>query len=140
MPELMRRHVNADMSRDGVDDLDCEGCLTLAAAHLGDEDVAIHVGAKARQDVTAIPSKAAGHVVRDLAHNVLPFRFCVSGGNVNKQLAPRTIWFAEMVMPTEGAQVLWPKWQGEQNIDRDRNLGLACKLVHDNFIWTSSAR
>ena len=32
MPELMRRHVNADMSRDGVDDLDCEGCLVLADA------------------------------------------------------------------------------------------------------------
>jgi hypothetical protein len=29
-----------------------------------------------------------------------------------------------MVMPAQGAQVLRPKWLGEQNIDRDRNLGV----------------
>ena len=76
MPELMRRHVNTDMLRDGADDLDREGCLALAAALLRDEEVAIHVGAKTRQDVTAIPSKAAGNLVRDLADNVLLFGFC----------------------------------------------------------------
>ena len=71
MPELMRRHVNADMLRDGVDDLDCERCLALAGALFRDEEVAIHVGAKARQDLTTIPSKAAGHLVRDLTDDGL---------------------------------------------------------------------
>ena len=123
MPELMRRHVNADMLRDGVDDLDREGCLALAAALLRDEEVAIHVSAKARQDVTAIPSKAAGNVVRDLADDVLLFRLCVPGGNVNEQLAPLTIWLAEVLTPAQGTQVLRPQWQGKQDIDCNRNLG-----------------
>ena len=73
-----------------------ERCLALAAALLRDEEMAIHVGAKARQDVTAIPSKAAGNLVRDLTDNVLLFGFCVPGGNVKEQLASRTIWFAEV--------------------------------------------
>ena len=109
MPELMRRHVNADMPHDGVDDLDCERCLALADAFFRDEEGAIHVSAKARQDVTAIPSKAAGHLVRNLTNNVLPFRFCVPGGNVKEQLAPRTIWFAEVLTPAQGTQVLRPQ-------------------------------
>ena len=119
----MRRHVNANMLHDGAGDLFSEGFLTLAGALLRDEEVAIHVSAKTRQDVTAIPSKAAGHLVRDLTDNVLLFRFCFRGGNMNEQLAPRTIWFAEVVTPAQGAQVLRPEWQGEQDIDRDRNLG-----------------
>ena len=49
--------------------------------------------------------------------------FVSSGGNVKEQLAPRTIWFAEVVTPAQGAQVLRPQWRGEQDIDRDRNLG-----------------
>ena len=89
----------------------------------GDEEGAIHVSAKARQDVTAIPSKAAGNLVRDLADNVLPFSFGIPGGNVKEQLAPRTIWFAEVLMPAQRTQVLRPQRQGEQDIDCDRNLG-----------------
>ena len=45
MPELMRRHVNADMPHDGVNDLSSKGSLFLAATPLGDEDRAVHVGA-----------------------------------------------------------------------------------------------
>ena len=84
MLELMRRHVNADMSRDGVDDLVREGCLMLAGALLRYEEVAIHVGAKTRHDVPAIPSKAAGNIVRDLADDILPFGLGVPGGNVKE--------------------------------------------------------
>jgi hypothetical protein len=124
MPELMRRHVNADMPRDGVDDLDCEGCLALVDALPGDEEVLIHVSAQARQDLTAIPSKAAGHLVRDLTVMVLPLGLRFLGWNVNTQLASRTIWFAEVLTPAQGAQVLRPQRRGEQDIDRDRNLRL----------------
>ena len=41
MPELMRRHVNTDMLRDGVGDLDCERCLCLPPALFRDEEMAI---------------------------------------------------------------------------------------------------
>ena len=87
MAELMRRHVNADVLRDGVDDLACERFLVLSGCPFRDEEVAIHVSAKARQDVAAIPSKAAGNLVRDLTDKVLFFRFRVPGGNVKEQLA-----------------------------------------------------
>ena len=109
MPELMRRHVNADVPRDGIDDLYCERFLALADALFRDEEGAIHVGAEARQDVTAIPPKAARHLVRNLTDNVLPLRFCVPGGNVKEQLAPRTIWLAEVRTPIQGTQVLRPQ-------------------------------
>ena len=84
MAELMRRHVNADMPRDGVDDLECQGGLALAATLPRDEKVGIHVSAKARQDVTAIPPKAAGHLVRDLSDDVLPLGLRFPGGNVKE--------------------------------------------------------
>jgi len=45
MPELMRRHVNADVPHAGVRDLLTEGGLALANAFLCDEEMAIHVGA-----------------------------------------------------------------------------------------------
>ena len=109
MPELMRRHVNADMQLDGVYDLDCERFLAFADAFSRDEDRAIHVSAKTRQNVTAIPSEAVGHLVRHLTDSVLPFRFCVPGGNVKEQLASRPIWFAEVLTPTQGTQVLRPQ-------------------------------
>src|SRR5215207_11087266 len=72
MPELMRRHVNADMPQDSLGDLYRESCLGLAAAARRDEGRAIHVGAEARQYVPAIPSQAAGNIVRDLTDNVFP--------------------------------------------------------------------
>ena len=53
-------------------------------ASLCDEEGAIHVGAKARQYVTAIPSKAASGLVRDLAHNVLSLGLGIPGGNVKE--------------------------------------------------------
>ena len=109
MPELMRRHVNADVPRDGIDDLYGERFLALVNAFFGDEEGAVHVGAKARQDMTTIPSKTAGHLVRNLPNNVLPLRFCVPGGNVKEQLAPRTSWLAEVRTPIQGTQVLRPQ-------------------------------
>ena len=124
MPELMRRHVNADMPRDGIDDLDCERCLMLADALFRGEEVFIHIRAQAREDVTAIPSKAAGHIVRNLTDMILPPDLCFLGWNVNEQLASRPIWLPEVVAPAQGTQVLRPQWRGEQDIDRDRNLGL----------------
>jgi hypothetical protein len=48
MPELMRRHVNADVPRKGVDDLLRYGGLALPTTRLGDEEMAVHVGAEAR--------------------------------------------------------------------------------------------
>jgi hypothetical protein len=82
MPELMRRHVNADVPRKGVDDLLRYGGLALPAAPFGDEEMAIHVGAEARQYVTAIPSKAASNFVRDLGDDVLSLGLRMPGGNV----------------------------------------------------------
>jgi len=49
MPELMRRHVNANMPHHGVRDLLTEAGLAFANAPLRDEERAIHVSAKARQ-------------------------------------------------------------------------------------------
>ena len=54
---------------------------------------------------------------------VLPLGLRFPGGNVNEQLAPRTIWFAEVVTPAQGAQVLRPQWRREHDVNRDRNLG-----------------
>ena len=106
-----------------VGDLLCKGRLALPVAPPCHEEMAIHVGAKARQYVTAIPSKPAGNLVRDLTHNVLPLGLGVSGGNVKEQLTPRTIWFAEVVLPAQRTQILRPQRQGEHDINRNRNLG-----------------
>jgi hypothetical protein len=91
MPELMRRHVNADMPREGVNNLDGKGGLTLPAAVPCYEEIAILVSAKPRQDLTAIPSKTPGNVIGNLAVNISPFGLCVVGGNVKKEPAPRTV-------------------------------------------------
>ena len=124
MSELMRRHVNAEIPLAGIRNLFGEGSLALANAFLRDEEMAIHVGgAEARQYVTTIPSQPTGNLVGDLTHNVLPLGLGVTSGDVKEQLAPRTIWFAEVLSPAQGAQVLWPQWQGEHDINCDRNLG-----------------
>jgi hypothetical protein len=123
MPELMRRHVNPDMPLNGSDDLYRNGGLALPAPPCCHEEMAIHVGTQARQYVTAIPSKSAGNFVRDLTDKVFSFGLCLPGGNVKEQLTPRTIWFGEVVLPAQGAQVLRPEWRGERDINRDRNLG-----------------
>ncbi len=81
MPKLMRRHVNADMPREGVNNLDGKGGLTLPAAVPCYEEIAILVSAKPRQDLTAIPSKTPGNVIGNLAANISPFGLCVVGGN-----------------------------------------------------------
>ena len=47
----------------------------------------------------------------------------VARGDVSEELTSRTIWFAEVILPGQTAQVLWPKGEGEQDIDRDCNLG-----------------
>jgi hypothetical protein len=70
MPKLVWSHVNADVPRKGVDDLLRYGGLALPTAALGDEEMAIHVAAEARQYVTAIPSKPASKLVRDLSDDV----------------------------------------------------------------------
>jgi hypothetical protein len=74
MAELMRRHVNADVPRKGVRDLLRYGRLALPSALFGDEQIAIHVGAEARQHVATIPSKATSNFVRNqcegLTHHV----------------------------------------------------------------------
>jgi hypothetical protein len=95
----------------------------LAGALFRDEEVAIEVSIKARQDVTAIPTQVAGNLVRDLTDKVFLFRFGVSSRNVKEQLAPWTIRLAEVLMPLQGAQVLRPQWRSKQDIDCDRNLG-----------------
>ena len=66
------------------DDLLRERRLALLAAPLSDKEIAIHVGAKARQDVAPIPAKAAGNIVRDLGNNLLPLGLRVPGGNVQQ--------------------------------------------------------
>jgi hypothetical protein len=88
VPELMRRHVNADVTRDDADDLHCKRRLALTIASLFHKQRAIHVSAKERQYVPAIPSKPADHLVWDLTHNVLSLGLGVSGGNVKEQLTP----------------------------------------------------
>lgn len=113
MPKLMRRHVNAEMPHDGVGDLSCEGALALATAALRNEKIAVNTGAKARQYMTAIPSKAVSNLVGDFADNVLSLRLCVAGCNVKEQLLPRTIRFAEVVLPAQRAQVLRSERQGK---------------------------
>jgi len=45
MPELMWRHVNADMPHHGIRDLLTNGGLALANTLLCNEEIAIHVGA-----------------------------------------------------------------------------------------------
>ena len=49
MAELMRRHVNADAPREGVDDLFRLGLLALPTALSGDEEIAVRVGVEAWQ-------------------------------------------------------------------------------------------
>jgi predicted secreted protein len=58
--------------------------LALPIASLCYKEGAIHVGAKARQYVTAIPSKPTSGFVWDLAHNVLSLGLGISGGNVKE--------------------------------------------------------
>jgi hypothetical protein len=123
MAELMRRHVNTDVPRKGVGDLLRYGRLALPTAALGDEEMAIHVGAEVRQHVATIPSKATSNFVRNLPGNVFSFALGVPGSNVKDYLTTWTIRFVEVVLPVKGAKVLRPKRQGEQDIDRDRNLG-----------------
>ncbi len=82
MPELVRRHVNADVPRKGVDDLLRYSGLALPTALFGDEEMAIHVRAKARQYVAAIPSKAASNLVRDLGDDVSFLDLRVPSGDV----------------------------------------------------------
>jgi hypothetical protein len=123
MPELMRCHVNADMPHDAGQDLISEGGLFLAAAPLRDEEMAIHVATKRRQDMTAIPSQMTCNLVRHLTDDVLLFAFRLAGCNVQEQLASRAIRLAEVVLPPQRAQVLRPKRQGEQDVDRNCNLG-----------------
>src|ERR1700730_16362417 len=108
MPKLMRRHGNADMPHDCIGDLSSYGGLFLSAAPLCNEERPIHVGAQARQYVTAIPSNAAGNLVRDLTDEIL-FALSVPRGDVSEELASRTIWFAEVILPGQTAHVLWPK-------------------------------
>ena len=57
-------------------------CLALLAALLGDEEIAIHVGAKTRQHVAPIPTETAGDIVRDLDNNLLPLGLRVPCWNV----------------------------------------------------------
>ena len=49
MAELMRRHVNADAPRKGVDDLLRYGLLALPTALSGDEEIAVQVSVEAWQ-------------------------------------------------------------------------------------------
>ena len=124
MPELVRRHVNADMPRKGVNDLLCYGGLALAAAPFGDEEMAIHVGANSRQYMSAIPSNAARNFVRNLPNDVLSFGLRMPRRNVKDQLTTWTIRLSEVVLPVQRAEVLRPERHGEQDINRDCHLGL----------------
>ena len=123
MPKLMRRHVNADVSRKGVRYLESKCRLALPVALPRYEKIAIRVSAKPRQDLTAIPSKTPSNVIGNLAVNISPFGLCVMGGNVKTKLASRTVRFAEVVSPVQAVQVLRPKRQGEHNINCNRDLG-----------------
>jgi hypothetical protein len=78
MPELMRRHVNADVIRKGVSDLLAYGLLAFPPAAVTDEQMTLLVGAEARHYVAAIPSKAASNLIRH--------RVQLNGGRVRKAL------------------------------------------------------
>lgn len=84
MPELMRRHVDADMSGDAFGNLLREGGLAFLVACLRDEEVTVHVAAKTRQYVAPIPTKAAGYIIRDLDSYALSLGFRVPRRNVEQ--------------------------------------------------------
>ena len=84
MPKLVRRHVDADIARDGFDDLVGKRLLALLAAFLGDEEIAIDIGAKTRQDMAPVPPQAASDIVGDLGNNLLPLGLRVPGRNVKQ--------------------------------------------------------
>src|SRR5688500_16786120 len=66
MPELVRRHMQADMLADRLHDLNGQGLLGLGLATVGDEERAIWVGAEARHDLAPIPADAGCHVFGQL--------------------------------------------------------------------------
>jgi hypothetical protein len=82
----------------------------------------------------------ARNLVGDLHDNILLFALSVLRGDVEQKEAPRAVWFAEVILPSETAQVLWPKGRSELDIDCNRNLGfdeanavafkLFCNLLH----------
>jgi hypothetical protein len=82
MAELMRRHVNADVIREGVGDLLAYGLLTFPPDALSDKQMTVLIGPKARHYVTAIPSKAASNLIRHFGDKVLSLGLGVPGGNV----------------------------------------------------------
>lgn len=63
VPKLMRRHMNAELPREGVDNLYGKGGLALSVALPRYEKKAIRVSAKPWQDLTAIPSKTPSNVI-----------------------------------------------------------------------------
>ncbi len=123
MPELVRSHVNADVPRKGVDDLLRYGGLALPTASFGDEKRTIHVSAEPLKHVTAIPSKAASNLVRNLCDDVQFFGLRVPRGNVKDQLTTGAIRLAEVGLPVQRAEVLRSERHGKYDINRDRDLG-----------------
>ena len=71
MPELVRRHVDAEIALDGLDDLIGEGVLAFRRSVPGDKEVAIRIGVEARKNVPAVPAKPTGNMVWDFGDEVV---------------------------------------------------------------------
>jgi hypothetical protein len=71
MPELVRRHVDAEILLDRPDHLIGERVLAFRRSVPGDKEVAIRIGVEARKNVPALPAKPTGNEFWDLGDEVV---------------------------------------------------------------------
>src|SRR4029078_11674746 len=100
-------------------DLNRDGSLIFSDAFAGHEQIAVHIGVEARDDVAAIPAKAPGHVVGDFGVEVLSATLHLNLRDVEEQTPPRTIGLTEMPLPIEATQILRPERDVQMKINRE---------------------
>ena len=69
MPGSVWRHVDADITLDGLDHLLGDGSLILPLTLLGDEQVSIHVGIEQRQ-LTPVPAQPLSDMLWDFGDEI----------------------------------------------------------------------
>ena len=86
MPGSVWRHVDADITLDGLDHLLGDGSLILPLTLLGDEQVSIHVGIEQRQ-LTPVPAQTLSDMLGNFGNEIFS-RDSVSGAGTRRRRRP----------------------------------------------------
>ena len=131
----MRRHVNADTTPDGFDDLVGECVLALGLSASSDKKIAVRIGLEARQNVLAVPAKPTGNMIGDFGGEVVFLRLRLCLRDMEQQLPFQAIRLEEVFLPVQPTEVLRPERDSELDLDGYGHLGLdEVDFAHSQFL------